>query len=263
MSLPPDATNLPIAPWPLGLRGRDAIIVGGTFDPPHAGHVALAAAARDARAPGAGLVFVPAHRSPFKQGAREQTIAAHRVAMLRLAIRTVPNAAVWTDEIDRGARAPEAASYTINTLTRAKQVAAEQLSTLWIMLGADQMAQLHRWREPRGVLSLARPIVLLRPPLDTVPAMREAMAGVMEPSAAHETSQATQHESRAAVRRFWSEAELDLCCRDTVALDPRFAPISSSAIRSIIADRGVAAVPHGWLAPEVATYIGEHGLYQR
>lgn len=250
-----DDADLPITPWPFGPGRHEAVIVGGTFDPPHLGHVGLAAAARAARAPGAGLVFVPAHRSPFKLGGRGQTSADHRVAMLRLAIADVPDAAVWTDEIDRAARAPEAPSYTIDTLSRAKRVGSERLR---IVLGADQMAQLHRWREPRGVLAIASPIVLLRPPLETGAALREALAGVMEqaPEPAKELAM------ELAPRRFWSEAEIEVCCNDAVSIDPRFAPISSSTIRATIAASGVGAVPAGWLAPSVAAYIEREGLYR-
>ncbi len=240
-----------ISAWPIA-SGTQAIIVGGTFDPPHAGHIELSRSVRDALAPQACLIFVPAHRSPFKGG--EQTDASHRAAMLRLAISTLPAAAVWTDEIDRAAINPGAPSYTVDTLTRATQVGPQRL---WLLLGADQVAQLHRWREPRRVLELATPIVLLRPPLETSAKLREAMAGVMVEGATAPDAMST------AAARFWTQTELNRWTREAISIDPRFAPISSTSIRAIIADRGVNSVPQGWLAPQVAAYISEHRLYER
>ena len=252
--IPPVNQMTPITPWPLDSRLTEAVILGGSFDPPHLGHVQLARAARDAFAPDAGLVFVPAHRSPFKAAGSSATSPSDRAAMLRLAIRGLHDSAVWTDEVDRGLHDPIAPSYTIDTLLRARAAGARRL---WLMLGGDQIVQFHRWRDPRRILDLAQPIVLLRPPLTAVGELRDSLLAVPGPERADGPAL-----NVGGCTRFWTDAEVDALCTSTLPIDPALAPVSSSEIRRTIMTRGVQAVPTGWLNPEVADFITSHGLYQ-
>jgi nicotinate-nucleotide adenylyltransferase len=171
---PAPTTPLPIATLGPEAPGGGGVVVlfGGTFDPPHVGHVILPARVRDALehahgCPGRGwLVYVPAARSPHKaQGpaARDQD----RAAMVALAISELPRAGVWTDEIDRAALDPARTepSYTVETLGRARAWLDEHgLSgaTLRLLIGADQAVSFHRWRDPRDILRLAKPAVMIR-----------------------------------------------------------------------------------------------------
>lgn len=84
--------------------------------------------------------------------------------MLRLALAGVPDAVVWTDEVDR-ARASEAPSFSIDTLRRAREwLDAEGFGStpLGLCIGADQAIQFHRWKDARGILGLARVFVMGR-----------------------------------------------------------------------------------------------------
>lgn len=148
----------PITPMPEMVRGKPVVLVGGTFDPPHRAHTALAAAARAAVAPTATLVFVPAARSPLKEGGPEAS-GADRAEMLRLALAGVERAAVWTDELDR-AEAGEA-SYWVVTLRRARALLGADQRLLFL-IGADQALSFDRWHEPAEILRLAEAVVINR-----------------------------------------------------------------------------------------------------
>lgn len=150
------------------------LLFGGTFDPPHAAHVAMARAAlRRGMPAGSWLVVVPAGRSPFKKcGARASD--RDRLAMVRAAFRTVKHGAVWTDEIDRGG-----ASYWVETLERLRRAMGaggfDASVPVKFLMGADQAAVFHRWKRAREILGLAEPLVVLRPPVRTVRRMIRAM----------------------------------------------------------------------------------------
>lgn len=122
-------------------------VLGGTFNPPHLGHVALAECAL--RQLGLEhLVLVPAALAPHKPVGQDPG-AEHRLAMCRLAIEGVAGLSVSTTELDRGGP-----SYTIDTL---KHIHAQEPDReLTFVMGADIARTLPRWREPRELLRLAR-----------------------------------------------------------------------------------------------------------
>ena len=97
-----------------------------------------------------------------------------RVAMLRASIDAA-TASISTIEGERAAPgAPEAPSYTIDTL-RALRAEVGPGVTLRLLIGADQAAQFHRWRDARGVIALAPPLVMLRTPHDAAADLLNAM----------------------------------------------------------------------------------------
>jgi len=122
-------------------------VFGGSFDPVHAGHLALARRALDAVRLDR-VLFVPAADSPFKIG-RMHAPAADREAMLRLAVADEPRFGVSRAEIDRGG-----VSYTYDTLLRLR----EELpgAELFFLLGADALAGLHGWRRADELVRLCR-----------------------------------------------------------------------------------------------------------
>ena len=129
-------------------------IFGGTFDPPHVGHLALAECARE-RLRLDEVRFVPAGRPPHKSGGRI-TSAAERVAMARLAVRGNAAFTVSTHETRR-----QGPSFTIETL---RHVAAGALRTrLFLLIGADSLDDFASWREPEAILRLATLVVAGRP----------------------------------------------------------------------------------------------------
>ena len=128
-------------------------VLGGTFDPVHAGHLAMARTAR--KSLGLDLVlFVPARLSPFKRA--RPAPSRHRVAMLRLVLRGLSWARIEEMELRR--RGP---SYTADTLRALKLrwPGAE----LFLLLGADAARDLPRWKRPGEVRRLAAVAAFPRP----------------------------------------------------------------------------------------------------
>lgn len=126
-------------------------IFGGTFDPVHVGHLAIAEAALES-AKLDRVIFVPARQSPLKD--REPTAsAADRLAMLEAATKNEPRFSVSRVELER-----EGPSYTVDTLNALK---AE--GDLYLILGSDALAELHRWRSPERIRALASLLVARRP----------------------------------------------------------------------------------------------------
>ena len=135
-------------------------ILGGTFDPPHAGHVAAATAAW--KQLGLDEVrIIPAGQAPLRSGA-PQASAPDRVAMCRLAFADCPWAVVDEREIGRAGT-----SWSVET---ARDLAEEFPDALrvWI-LGADQLARLDRWKDVAELCSLVEFAVLSRDGISTVP----------------------------------------------------------------------------------------------
>jgi nicotinate-nucleotide adenylyltransferase len=135
-------------------RTRRIGVFGGTFDPPHLGHLALAESARDELGL-ARVLFVPAADPPHKRS-RSMSSLTHRLAMTRLAVRGLPGFAVS----DLEARRP-GPSYTVETLRQLKR--RHPRAELWLLLGEDSLRDLTNWREPREILALARIAVAPRP----------------------------------------------------------------------------------------------------
>ncbi len=146
-------------------------IFGGTFDPPHVGHLIAAIDACDLLALDR-LVFVPAAAQPLKGGA-ESASAAHRAAMTELMAAVDPRFSVDRVEVDRGGL-----SYTVDTLRTFRAQWPQPDVSLVLLLGADAAAQFSKWKDPDQVRALASVTVLTRggaatpPGLDAVPSRR-------------------------------------------------------------------------------------------
>ena len=132
-------------------------VFGGTFDPVHVGHLAIANAALDEL--GLGRVyFVPARRSPLKQ---EGPIAGpeDRLAMLEAATTGEPRFRVSAVELDR-----KGPSFTVDTLE-----AMRGEGELFLILGSDAYADFEEWREPERIRSLATIVLAARPGAPNAP----------------------------------------------------------------------------------------------
>lgn len=157
-----------------GPRGDSPVLfVGGTFDPVHRAHTELADAARASVAPDAALVFVPAARSPLKEG-EPGASGADRVQMLLLAIAGIARAGVWTDEIDRAASGEP--SYWVVTLRRARALLGAHRRMLFL-IGADQALSFERWHEPEEILRVAEVVVINRGEIRTREELGERLRG--------------------------------------------------------------------------------------
>ncbi len=127
-------------------------ILGGTFDPIHHGHLAIAEEARETL----GLeqvLFVPAAVPPHKP-AQPVTDAADRVEMVDLAIARNAAFRVSLVEVRRGGP-----SYTVDTLVALR---ADGIRDPWVILSAEALAGLPDWREPDRILELGRLAVVPR-----------------------------------------------------------------------------------------------------
>lgn len=125
-------------------------IFGGTFNPPHLGHLAAARAAIDALGLDK-LIVIPAAIPPHKELPQGTPAPRHRLAMaekLADALLLPDVAGVSSIELDR-----EGKSYTSDTLEelRKQYPGAE----LWLLMGTDMFLTLHLWHEPETILKLA------------------------------------------------------------------------------------------------------------
>ena len=128
-------------------------IFGGSFDPVHYGHLLLAECCREQCRLDA-VWFVPAAVPPHKQ---DWTLSAatDRIEMLKLATGGNEAFAVWSGEIDRGG-----VSYTVDTLEQLQREDAKR--ELFFLMGADSLADLPTWRDPKRICELAIPVVVRR-----------------------------------------------------------------------------------------------------
>ena len=129
-------------------------IFGGSFDPPHVGHLLVAVDAFEALRLDR-LVFVPAAVQPLKAGLASAT-AHQRLAMVRLLVDGDERFTVDAVEIDRAG-----VSYTVDTLQTFAQRYPD--AERFFLVGEDAMAAFGAWREPQQILKLARVAILRRP----------------------------------------------------------------------------------------------------
>lgn len=124
-------------------------IYGGSFNPPHLGHLAAAKAA--AAVLGLDkLLIVPAGIPPHKEMPAGSPTAEQRLAMAEIFVDQLrmPFAECWNVEVLR-----EGKSYTADTLRQAKELWPD--SELWLLMGTDMFLSLHLWREPETIMKLA------------------------------------------------------------------------------------------------------------
>ncbi len=196
-------------------------ILGGTFNPPHRGHVELARHALGELSL-ERVLLMPVHTPPHKPGG-EDPGPGHRLQMCRLAVADEPGLSACALELERAGP-----SYTADTLTEIKQRDPE--AELTFIVGADTARTLPSWHEPQAVLELAELAVAARAGTERAEVMSALEAAVAG--------------SRVSPRvRFLEMAPFEA---------------SSSAARGQIA-AGESAT--GMLGDEVAAYIAAHGLY--
>jgi nicotinate-nucleotide adenylyltransferase len=122
-------------------------ILGGTFNPPHMGHLVMAQEALD-HLDLERVVLLPVAVPPHKE-AREDPGADARVELCRLAVAGDERLGVSTLEVDRGG-----ASYTVDTLRELHELEPEH--DLTFIVGGDMAQSLPAWREPEAILALAQ-----------------------------------------------------------------------------------------------------------
>lgn len=132
---------------------RPLVFYGGTFDPVHDGHLAIARAARDTLH--AEVRLVPAADPPHKDATHAD--AAHRVAMLELAIDGAPGLCVDPRELER-----DGPSYSVDTLQALRVEHGDTRPLVWLV-GSDAVPQLDTWHRWRELFALAHVLAVQRP----------------------------------------------------------------------------------------------------
>jgi len=130
-------------------------IYGGTFDPPHLGHLILAETAADTLRLDQ-VLFVPAGTPPHKVAATLRSAAEHRLAMVRLAIEGNPRFALSRVDLDR-----PGPHYSVDMLHLLRD--EHPGAALFFLIGADSLADLPTWSRPRELIGLACLGVMRRP----------------------------------------------------------------------------------------------------
>lgn len=207
------------------------VLYGGTFDPVHDGHLAIARAAREAL--GVPVHLMPAadppHRPPPGAG------AADRVAMLELALRDQPGLQLDLRELQREGR-----SWSVDTL-RALRAEIGDRAPVALLVGADSFAALPTWKSWSELSGLAHFVVASRAGSALDEGLPDALSAWLRGRLADDPRELREAPSGRVLR-----------------LRQPLVPHSATAIRSRIA----AGQPWRHLVPAaVAGYIQAHGLY--
>ncbi len=216
-------------------------VFGGTFDPPHTGHVLVAGDVCEAL----GLdtvTWIPAARQPLKDDAPLAS-AADRRQMVELAIRDDPRFTLDTVELDRGGL-----SFTVDTLEAlAKRHPGAELV---LLVGADSWASFGQWRSPDRILQLARIAVITRNASRDSGSASGAGAGVGEGGVLKEVSPRS---------RPLGQHRGDDGGREPVLVNVRRVDVSSTEIRERVR-RGLPI--SGFVSEAVRRYIMDARLYR-
>ena len=202
-------------------------LMGGTFDPPHVGHLLAASDACDLL-PVDRLIFIPAAQQPLKQH-QPSSAPEHRLRMVELMAEGDPRFSVDKIEIER-----TGLSFTVDTLEEYAQRFPD--SERYFLLGVDAFALLDQWREAARVVSLAHLVVLTR-------SSGETLNGDMTAGSVTGKVRAIGGEAAATPR----------------VLDSRRVDVSSTEIRDR-ARQGRSI--RGFVTDAVAQYIEFNGLYR-
>jgi nicotinate-nucleotide adenylyltransferase len=230
-------------------------LFGGTFDPIHRGHLALAQAAAE-RYELRQVLFVPANVSPHKQK-HAVTPFVHRYAMVALAtadqklfVPSLLEAPAELSSASTGQRlvATNASSYSIDTVRRLKKL-LKKADRLYFLIGIDAFRDIAKWREAKALLAECAFVVASRPGFSLRDVAESLPDGVRPPAAVTKPFQ-----KQAA------SGDLVLPGLTLHLLEGVQQNVSATTIRE--------AAAHGkplgrWLDPRVAEYVRKMGLYRR
>jgi nicotinate-nucleotide adenylyltransferase len=224
-------------------RLKRIALYGGTFDPVHAGHLAIARGLLKLFALDE-VLFIPAHVAPHKRETRV-TPALQRYAMLALATQQEPQLCVSSVEID----APER-PYTVDTLSRIGAELGDRAQLFFIM-GADSWMEITTWREWERVLSLSNHIVVTRPGY-------ELSAAHVTPSIRERVVDLRGADQERITREVDESVGLKIYVTDAVFMD-----VSATAVRAVLQRESGDASIASLVPPPVAEFIRKYRLYRR
>lgn len=215
-------------------------LYGGTFDPVHNGHIAVARNLAELFELDE-VLFIPAHIAPHKR-TMPPTSAFHRYAMLALATEQEPSFRISTLELN----APER-PYTVDTLAQLK-IEIGQSSRLFFVLGADSWSEITMWREWEQVLTSVNQIVVTRPGYELAtahltPLIRERIVDL-------------RGMQKAVVAQTLNDCAEKIYLTDAVVID-----VSATTVRQAARRVDAKAVLATLVPPAVADYIEKYALY--
>ena len=215
---------------------------GGTFDPPHRGHIAVARAAITRLSLDQVLV-APVATQPLKRGAAQSSFT-DRLAMVQLAVANQPGLVASSLDAPLPDGLP---NYTFETLKRLRSQ-LQPADELFCLLGADSFLTLKRWHQCAELLLFCDFIVAGRPGFSLQQVNAALPAGVVN---------AGEHREPAFTR--FTLAGPAGQTADLFLLPDLDKDISATEIRAALAE---GLEPQTVLAPVVARYIRDHGLYR-
>lgn len=213
------------------------IYYGGTFDPVHLGHMAIARAARDELQ--VAVRLLPSADPPHRPAPGAD--AAQRCRMLELAIGDEPGLLLDRRELERAARRPGVPSYTVDTLAELRAELGQARPLAWLV-GADSLLALDQWHRWHELFDLAHFIVADRPGSD----LPQAVGG----------------ELGRALQSRWTDDGQALFASPAGRVLRLHQPLrseSASEVRARLASHGA------WrelLPPPVADHVAREGLYR-
>ena len=129
-------------------------LFGGTFDPPHIGHLLIAQTVCEAENFDK-VLFIPAFSPPHKN---DITSVNHRINMIKIAIEDNPKFEYSDVDIER-----KGTSYTIDSIIDIKNKLNLKKQEVYYLIGSDSLIDLKNWKEPKKILDEAKVIVAIRP----------------------------------------------------------------------------------------------------
>ena len=238
--------------------GRESARVaffGGSFDPPHLGHLAVARAARAAL--GLDMVlFAPVGAQPLKPE-RSAASFEDRLAMTRLAIEGEPGFEVSLADAPKPARAP---NFTLETLQAVRDGLGSE-GVLFCLMGADSFFGLRQWHRAAEIPFVAPLIVASRPGEQ----LDELQAAMPEGLKLEPAPDASRNESGVEVRAY-RVVSVAGASAPLYVLPGLHVNISATEIRRSIREKrrgaGVTVQASQKLVPKaIADYVQAHGLY--
>lgn len=129
-------------------------LFGGTFDPPHIGHLIIAQTVCEAENFDK-IIFIPAFQPPHKL---DITPIINRFEMLQIAIGGNPNFEISDIEIKR-----RGVSYSIDTIRAIKKEIDSDINNTYYLIGSDSLLDFHNWKDSKEILNECQVIVAIRP----------------------------------------------------------------------------------------------------
>ena len=133
---------------------KKVCLFGGTFDPPHIGHLLVAQTVAEAE-DFEKIIFILANQPPLKN---DFSKVDHRLSMLKMAVASNPKFDISEIDIDRGG-----VSFTIDTIKEYKKIENLNSKEIYYLLGSDSLINFHKWEQAKDILNECQVLVAIRP----------------------------------------------------------------------------------------------------